>query len=65
MGPDFKLTIYFTAPSEGEAIGIELLRKVQALTDKSKVFELKLRLGDSKEKQDRWNDAFIEKTLVS
>jgi len=60
MGPDFKLTLYFTAPSEAEAIGIELLRKLQALTLKTGVFDLRLRLGDSTEKQARWDEKFIE-----
>ena len=29
FGPQFKFTLYFTAPNEAEAIGVELCRKLQ------------------------------------
>lgn len=65
FGPNFKLTIYYAAQKEEEAIGIELLRKFKEVQVKCSLenFDLKLRLSDSKEKQPRWDKAFLENEL--
>jgi predicted ferric reductase len=66
FGKDFKLTLYFAAPKESEAIGLSLCRELVNVCNKTGFnnFELKMRLGDAKEKQPRWDKAFIDKELT-
>ena len=66
FGQNFKLSLYFTAPSEDQSIGIELCQKLLAVTEKlgHKNFDLKLRLSDAKEKQPRWDQTFIHDQLM-
>ena len=62
FGPEFKLTIYFAAPSRDEAIGIELLEHFQSVCEHLQLddrFTLKMRLGDAKEKGPRWDESFL------
>ena len=66
FGKDFKLTLYFAVAKESEAIGLKLCRELERVCEKTGInnFELKMRLSDAKEKQPRWERAFIEKELT-
>jgi hypothetical protein len=61
FGSDFKFTLYFAAPSEEEAIGLQLCEKVHELTEKlgMKNFNLILRISDKGTKLPRWDKAYI------
>ena len=65
FGPDFKFTLYFAAPSEEEAIGLQLLEKVYELTQKLglKIFNLVLRISGKGTKLPRWDKAYITQQL--
>ena len=61
FGPNFKFTLYFTAPSEEEAIGIQLCEKVFELTQKlgMKYFDLILQISDKGTELPKWDKAYI------
>lgn len=65
FGANFKLILYFAAPSQDQALGIELCQKLEAVTVMNglKNFELNLRLSDSKLEAPQWNQAFIDQQL--
>jgi NAD(P)H-flavin reductase len=58
---NFHLTLYFTAPTRADAIGIELLENFARISQK---FTLHLRLSDASEKQPRWDAQFLEQELA-
>lgn len=65
FGPDFKFTLYFAAPSEEEAIGLQLCEKVFELTQKlgQKSFNLVLRISGKDTKLPRWDKAYLSQQL--
>lgn len=65
FGPNFKFTLYFAAPSEEEAIGLQLCEKVFELTQKLglKNFDLILRISGKGTKLPRWDKAYISQQL--
>ena len=61
FGKDFKFTLFYTAPGEAEAIGIELCKALYECTQKMGLtnFDLKLRLQGGP----RWDYDFIEEEM--